>query len=278
MKNEKLLDSINQSGFPLQIAVAYVVEETVREHGWRVVYKEHSWTNELDRNEGFLDLVLKNRHDTSALAVECKRVLESTWAFLIPEARPEARSRAKAWLNGYESGGKDPTGSFTFSGWADIALDPRSPEAMFCVVPGQDTKSRPMLERAAAELVSATEALALEEKPLQARAKAHLSMFFSAIVTTAKLKVCKFDSADISIADGVISKAEFSEVPFVRFRKQLSTRTVPAVDRDSGDAFLTLELAKEHTVFVVNSECFVEFLKEFEVNNNSVVRVIIPRA
>jgi hypothetical protein len=37
VKNEKLLDSINQSGFPLQIAVAHVVGETVREHGWRVV-------------------------------------------------------------------------------------------------------------------------------------------------------------------------------------------------------------------------------------------------
>jgi hypothetical protein len=77
-------------------------------------------------------------------------------------------------------------------------------------------------------------------------------MFFSAIVTTAKLKVCKFDSADISIADGTISQADFSDVPFVRFRKQLSTRTAGVDFSNRADAFFSLELAKEHTVFVVN--------------------------
>jgi hypothetical protein len=89
--------------------------------------KEHFWTNPLAGHEGFLDLVLKNRSDTSALAVECKRVGESTWAFLIPEVRTAARSSAKAWLNSYKSSEKNPAGGFSFSGWADIALDPRSP-------------------------------------------------------------------------------------------------------------------------------------------------------
>ena len=38
-----------------------------------------------------------------------------------------------------------------------------SPECTFCVVPGQDKKSRPMLERIAAELIEATESLAYED-------------------------------------------------------------------------------------------------------------------
>ena len=263
MDDKKLLDLVNQSGFPLHIAVAHVVEETQREHGWRVIYKEHSWKNELDEQEGFLDLVLRNRPDSSILAVECKRVLESTWAFLIPEdgSTKTARRHAKAWLHYCEDA------RLLHSGWTDLAIDPESPEAAFCVVPGQDPRSRPMLERTAAELVSATEALAHEEEPLNLR----LSVFFSVLVTTSKLKVCNFDPKDVSISDGAVSSAIFLDVPFVRFRKQLSTRASTATV-SGGDRFHALELAKEHTVFVVNSECLVQFLKDFEVDDGPLIR------
>jgi hypothetical protein len=40
MDTQKLIDDVNESMFPFQIAVARRIEETIREHGWRVAYKE----------------------------------------------------------------------------------------------------------------------------------------------------------------------------------------------------------------------------------------------
>ena len=36
---------INSSGFPLQIAVKNVVDDSYDVHGWRTRYTEHSWQN-----------------------------------------------------------------------------------------------------------------------------------------------------------------------------------------------------------------------------------------
>jgi hypothetical protein len=135
---EKTVDHINKSGFPLQIVIAHVIDETVRDHGWRVQYKEHAWTNDLDETNGFVDLVIRNRYDTYAMVVECKRVLEASWTFLLDSDKHKSRAHVKAWVNHYVNN------EFRYSGWADIAADPLSPEALFCVV--QEQRDRPMLE------------------------------------------------------------------------------------------------------------------------------------
>ena len=47
--------------------------------------------------------------------------------------------------------------------WIDVTGEPSTVESEFCVVLGQDIKSKPMLERVAGELVEATEGFAYEE-------------------------------------------------------------------------------------------------------------------
>jgi hypothetical protein len=108
--------------------------------------------------------------------------------------------------------------------------------------------------------------LALEDKLLSLDDRHDLKIYFTVIVTTAQLQICRFDPASISLADGTISDAEFEIVPFVRFRKQLNPiYEIPAIYATTGS--IDVARAKENTVFVVNSECFSNFLKEFEIDS-----------
>jgi hypothetical protein len=92
--------------------------------------------------------------------------------------------------------------------WIDITPNPKCPECEFCVVPGQDNKSAPMLERTASSLISSTEAFVHEESSLFPKVF-DKRFYFNVIVTTAKLNVCTFDPASISLRDGTLYEAEF---------------------------------------------------------------------
>jgi hypothetical protein len=258
---DKLRALVNQSGFPLQIGVARLVNRSSRQHGWRVLYQEHSWKNQLDNSSGFIDLVFENQYRTCILLVECKRVLETSWTFLIADIHASPRRHAKAWVTRHKGG------EFERFDWYDLALDPESDEATFCVVPGQDSRARPMLERLAAELVSATEGLAEEERFLQPKRPDAVRMYFPVIVTTANLSVCRFDGDAISISDGKLPDSQFQDAPYVRFRKQLSTQP-PKGGISGDDPSRSLAKAKERTVFVVNSGAFASFLAEFRVDTS----------
>src|SRR6266850_1548849 len=93
-ESEKLLDRVNQTGFPLQIALAALVNRTstasASDWRWMVKYEEHSWKNVDDDREGFIDLILQNHPGTVAFVLECKRTLDSSWLFLMPD-RKEAK-------------------------------------------------------------------------------------------------------------------------------------------------------------------------------------------
>ncbi|WP_332774536.1 hypothetical protein [Polaromonas sp.] len=267
MNEHKLSDIVNQSGFPLQIGVAHHVRETSANHGWKVLYTEHSWKNAASNTDGFIDIVLEDEHGTSVMIVECKRVLESSWVFLNADTGVKNRRQAKAWVTCYISGS---TGCF---GWTDLTLEPSCPESQYCVIFGQDAKSKPMLERVGAELVFATEGVAEEENPYHARRQDSIRMYFSVIVTTARLKLCTFDPKEISLFDGKVSASSFQDVPYVRFRKQLSTQPLKP---NFSDGLSHLVRAKEHTVFVVNAEAFSDFLESFEIDD-SVFRRLASR-
>lgn len=267
MTVERLNGLVNQSGFPLQIGIANLVTRTTERHGWKVLYTEHSWRNQTDETEGFIDIVLEDRHATTVLVVECKRVLDTTWVFLQPGSRIFERRHAKAWVTRYASG------AFKWFDWRDLAIDPASPESEYCVVPGQDAKSKPMLERIAADVVAATEGIAWEDRAFQPQRRDALRMYFSVVVTTAQLTVGVFDAARISIADGTLQDAAYEEVPVVRFRKQLSTRS-PTITETGGDEHRALIRAKEHTVLVVNSKALLDFLSEFEVDSGPLHEIV----
>lgn len=260
MDDKKLTEIVNQSGFPLQIGIAKFISDTGKDHGWKVRYTEHAWKNPTDGTDGFIDLVIENNSSTWVMLLECKRVLESSWIFLKPERDPPNRRHAKAWISHFTNE------NFRLFDWKDITLEPRCPESGFCVIYGHDQKSKPLIERLGAELVSATKGLASEEKNFLMQRKEGLRIYFSVIITTAKLKLCQFSPADISLQNGMIKDAKFEDVPFLRFRKQLSTQNVPYATDDLND----ISYAKEHTVFIVHAEAIADFLTAFELDRGAV--------
>lgn len=255
------IDATNASGFPLQIAVENLVMATKLSHGWDVVYVEHSWKNRLDDKSGFIDLVLRDQYGTSTLVVECKRVRDTAWIFLPKNGADNKRRHCKSWVSRYAGG------RMKHYGWHDLSVSPATPEALYCIVP-KDSGATPMLERIASELVSATEALAAEERDYRPGYE-HMRCYFNVIVTTAEIKVCKFSPDSISIKDGLLESADFVTVPYVRFRKQLAVKgeLFSMEDYKGGQ---NPSIQKEQTIFVVNSNALSDFLLNFDVGNNTI--------
>ena len=256
MDKDQLRKTVNGSGFPLQIAIEAQIKNQKSKHRWRVLFSEHSWVNTNTDSGGFIDLILEHEDHNAILIVECKRVQNTHWIFLQEQVNPKSRRHIKPWIT-EESGGK-----LQKFGWFDTAVDPESPESGFCVVPGQDSKSRPMLERLASEVIESTEGFAVEDHYLHKGYLDYARYYFSAIVTTADLMVCNFDPKSVAIETGEIDEALFTNVPYIRFRKQLSSYKMPEA---SWKELTAHEIArqKENTVFIINASALVDFLSEF---------------
>jgi len=267
MTNKKLIDAVNRSGFPLQIGLENLVNKTHSKHGWRVIYSEHSWKNPADGCSGFIDLILEDHHGTSVLVVESKRVIDTSWIFLIDDPKQLSRRHAKSWMMYYVKN------KLTYFGLKELALEPTTPQSQYCVVDGQDPKAKPMLERIGSDLVSSSEGFANEEREVPLKDIEAFRMYFNVIVTTAKLQVCSFDPTNTSVKDGTVQNAKFTEVPFLRFRKQLAYQySVP--ERPSFYDYGEIARAKESTVFVVHGEAFPDFLCQFQVDDRSLRGVV----
>jgi hypothetical protein len=260
---------VNASGFPLQIGIKSLVNETTDHHGWKTIFTEHAWNNPNDGSSGFVDLVLEDQYRASVMIVEAKRVLDTSWIFLIEGESINSRRHAKSFVFGASEG------EVKRFDWFDLTLAPATPESEYCVIPGGDQRSKSLIERTASDLVSSTEGFALEEKdlyssnirrPRMTGSDHTLRMYFNVIVTTAKLQVCLIKPKSVSIGDGTIQDASFTEVPYLRFRKQLLQHfKVPSVPLELGNQ--KIARAKESTVFVVNSLSIEKFLSEFEIDS-----------
>jgi hypothetical protein len=262
MDEKKLSDAVNRSGFPLQIALQSLVERTQLLHGWKVVFSEHSWFNPADGGHGFIDLILEDGRGKIVFVVECERVVNCSWIFLIDDMKQMERRHAKAWVTHYSSRSTFTSGSFSRFGFEELEAAPITPQSQYCVVDGQDAKERPMLERLASNVVSSTEGFANEEMAGVQNENGVLRIYFSVIVTTAKLRVCEFDPQSIPLSTGEIANAKYTEVPFLRFRKQLASRR--EIPKKQLTLYNTAE-AKENTVFIVTSESVSDFLECFKV-------------
>lgn len=250
---------VNSSGFPLQIGIGNLVNDTTGQHGWKTLYAEHAWKHPSTGEEGFIDLVLQHDTNTQYMVIECKRVKDTSWIFLNDNNQSRSRRHAKAFVF-YK-----PEEEVKRFGWVDLTMEPSSPESQYCVIPGTDSKSKSLIERAASELISSTESLATEDKALSLKDRWKLNIYVNVLVTTATLQVCRFKSSEISISDGTIENCTFEEVPFVRLRKQLSTSVeVPEIIQVGGNEERVR--AKENTVFVVNSNHLIEFLTNYEID------------
>ncbi|MFI5331364.1 MAG: hypothetical protein ACHQ2F_10095 [Desulfobaccales bacterium] len=269
-ESEKQARSIaNSSGFPLQIRVANIAESSSR---WKVLLKEHPWRSDETGSEGFLDLVLfkPGLHKRDVMVIECKRVKQSQWVFLIPDPQPSRQYNTCVWETKYTYE------NWKNFDWVDRMVEPDSYESQFCAIPGQEQGRRNLLERTAVELIQATEALAGQEKelhqekifdqqlerdePVDFPVLEFHRLYIPVIVTTAKLIISNFEPGSISLEDGCLpSDSAFEEVPVVRFRKSLTTKVSSSLGRDIGE----VHEKTQRTVFVVNAEGFQSFLAKW---------------
>ena len=109
------------------------------------------------------------------------------------------------------------------------------------------------------------EAIAREKYYLNTQ-QSFIRIYVNVIITTAELHLCSFSPDDISINTGMIDKAKFSSVPFLRFHKSLSTKLVSELNLEV-KIQSDLVKAKENTVFIVNSSRFEEFLNSFRIDD-----------
>ncbi len=254
---KKLEKFVNSSGFPFQIGIKHLIENTKGNHGWNVLSSEHPWHNNDSGNSGFADLVLEDQNRVQLMVIECKRVRDTSWVFLVPSKQPKSRRHANTWVTNIQNG------KLIHLNWVDLTLDPVSHQAEFCVIPGQDPKSKHMLERTSAELIEATESIAIEEYQIHRSGQEFIRIYFSAIVTTAEIKVCFFDPNEIDVKTGEIKNARFETVPFLRFRKSLSTKS----NKDlKVNHIIEAVRAKERTVFVINSHEINTLLREWDLD------------
>lgn len=258
-----LQSHVNNSGFPLQIAIAQNVRDS--DLPWRVLYQEHYWKT--DAEDGFIDLAIENLTACSLINIECKRVRDSHWTFLLPkEAGMQQTPLSSIWWTETNLGSER---AFARFGWHELLVEPLSHESSYCIVPGQDSKSRPLLERVAAQVANSTYGLAVNEAELLSdHYSGGIRFYLNAIVTTASLQLCTFDPAEIDIATGDLGdEATFEEVPFIRFRKQLGAlpkKGLPKIsDRRDIERFIS---DSESTVFVINSRYLTDFLSDFKIS------------
>lgn len=255
MADNKFQKFVNSSGFPLQIGLKHQIEKTRNQHGWKVLSSEHPWRHASTGSDGFIDLILVDQHDVQVMVIECKRVLNTSWTFLIPSKETKPRRHVNSWLTFTQN---NQVKRFN---WLDVTPAPFSAESEFCVVPGQDNKSKPMLERTSSELVEATEAFAKEECTINKPSTEFLRIYFPVIITTAEINICNFDPDEINIETGEITNSSFETVPFVRFRKSLTTHHNPSGYRSLRDVIM----AQERTIMVVNANEVLSLLSNWDL-------------
>lgn len=253
-----LLNIVNASGFLFQLRVEDEVNtwHHKREFGWKVVSREHRWVDPLWSNEGFIDLVLQSR-GIGRMVIECKRVKEGVWIFLIVEDRVNMARAQLLWT--YVEEGQKP-----ISDWDDFKVTPHSPEASFCIVRGQGEKDTPMLERLSGVLLRSTESLACEENDQRMERKyGPAIVYIPSIITNAELRICRVNPKDIDLTTGMLTEAEFEVVPFLRFRKSLSTNQDPL---SKSKSLTEAAQHQERTVFIINASHLSSFLKGTEIH------------
>lgn len=273
---KRLLDVLNSSGFPFQIGLRKEMERTVKNHGWTVDIGEHRWTHRNLQKSGYIDLIASHNQFIFTILIECKRMREGNWVFLTPEGSSHECSRLSAF---YTVQGTNNTNDLTddsireISFWSDLNFTPISHEAEFCVIKGQDERN-PMLERISDELLPAVEAVGLEYLALNAKAGriGGNRLFLPVIITNSELWKANFDPSNINLKSGEIeaNKCNFERVPFIRFRKSLSTH-FPSHRFDMKYRQGSLEEAakgNERTILVINSQEIGDTLTKLGIPQN----------
>jgi hypothetical protein len=259
MNNTDLEKAINDSGFPLQLGIRQLLQSAGTR--WRLSLWEHPWRDPASGDEKFVDMALIDDAGQT-LVVECKRARDTEWIFLREESggQHDSRLAVRVFVTAVREG-KQPQAHE----WCSVPHIPGTPIASFCVVRKNGQRSQELLERTAAEVVRATEAIARQELLLFKSNKKRLSRIYTPIVvTTARLLLGDVDFSKFDVEKGEAAGSSFVELPFIRFTKSLS------VPEKFVDANALSEIADqaERSVVIVSASALVRFLSKWEVTRN----------
>ena len=248
--NTDLLNLINASGFLFQLKIEQEISATHASHGKSVLAREHKWVDFKSGQEGFIDLIT-SAGTNGKIIIECKRVRDAEWVFLVPHDAQNTKSARVLWTKRFSDTRQG-------AAWDEFGFDPESLEAEFCIVRGHGENQRPMLERLSAILIRSVEALADEELGYERSVgRSGLRFYFPVILTAAILHVCRVQASDIDLLSGDLQSATFEEVPYLRFTKSMSSSL-----NSSRPPSQVSDAAREsrRTVFIVNAGHLVSFL------------------
>ena len=252
-----LIDQVNQSGFPFQLRIENEIRQShdtgVKPHRWEILSTEHKWEN-LDTGEtGYIDLILTM--GAGMLVLECKRIVDANWIFLI-QPNDEPNISGVRILQTFENkdGGR-------YRAWKQGTWFPMSYESSMCVLWRAKKNDPSLLERVASKLIDSVECLADEEALLRGD-RIPKGTYVPMLVTNAELQICVFDPIKVNLDRGQLSTgdAKFQPVPFIRFRKALASR-YDTFEQDGLD-LQAANLRRERTVYVVQASHLSEFLRQ----------------
>ncbi len=257
--NDDLLNIVNKSGFLFQARMEKEIEST-KPGNWTPIAHEHRWVDPLDKKEGYIDLILE--YGIERMVVECKKVSDAKWFFLVPNNQAKTKRAKLLWT--FEGLIKQEAYRKKISAWHNFQTKADSWEALFCIVRGQGENDTPMLERLSSQLLRSIENLANEELEYEKHTERDLHIYYPVIITNATLLACQYDTNNIEISTGQLADAEFEEVPFIRFRKNLSssvkTKEILDIKQANSDY--------ERTIFIINSNHVVDILKQINLPYN----------
>ncbi len=269
---EKNLKSIvNASGFVFQLSIMDNIQRTREKHNWDILAHEHPWRNHSNGDEGYIDIILKQKW--RRLVIECKRTKDASWVFLNPDDKHDKVAPARClWTDlnplphtvsiDIKKGTSEPVYEI-ISGWYDFAMAPTSPESEFCAIRGSGEKDKPFLERICGELLRAIDCLSVEEKEIEKKKKYHRPyMYIPTIVTNAQLELCHFDPEKVSLSDGLLKDGKFETVPFIRFRKSLTTILSSYAPLTN---LMDANKDKQRTILIINADSFCDVLENIQV-------------
>jgi hypothetical protein len=270
---EQIAETVNSSGFPLQLGLQRIVE---RSQDWEVALVEHAWTDPLTGDPKFIDLVVTGKYRPWRLVIEAKRSRNTHWIFLAGKVgatlKFDVRARAVAEEHSVDE-------------WLKLYFLPHSPAATFCVIRKNHQSSQELIEKTAAELTRAADAIAAQETAISPSARARAGapvtlagitvgvpparVYFPVIVTTAKLYVAYGNYEDTNLADGDLERIAGEEVPFVRLTKSLSVPQPGLGAARRTNAIRGLGDAAERSVLVVQAQQFGAFLDHWQLKLDS---------
>jgi len=152
-KRDEARSIANASGFPLQIRIAY--DSNLPRQGfvggWRTVLQEHQWHSNETGAWGFIDLIVSSTSDNNVpphyyMVIECKRVRDSTYVFLMPNKNRKLKSYARIWCSEFHNS------KWKSFDWVDCHFAPSTYDSKFCAIPGQESGRKTILEKTASNL------------------------------------------------------------------------------------------------------------------------------